>query len=301
MKKIGLIIIVVMMLSISLTACGNKVSSINETIGKIESGEVTQQELDSALEKYHKLNDSEISQITNSELLLKYENVNLEALNKVQAIADSFNLDTLVVDYVDFKDKYDSLNSEEQALIDVDIDVSKLNGIDASKIDKINEEIDSIDDNTAFADVIDINNKYNELTANEKYFIKNYEIVESKAELSDLEKAAVGAVSGIRSCLKNKSSLVLYSVLVANGKDEDGKGYYYVYTKYSATNSFGGSKDDISLQTIDSDFKNPFLGLAKLTGTIEEALYQTSFLSLWFKYEDQAVPVDVDKIMYYLN
>ncbi len=301
MKSILKAIVICSLGLLLLTGCGSKVPDINSTIEKIQNGEVTQQELDTAISAYHSLKESEVSQVTDADLLLKYENVSLDNVKKVQAIADGLNNQSLVVDYVDLKEKYDGLNTNEQALIKTDIDLSKLNGIDASAIDKLNEDINNIGESTPFADILEIQKTYDGLTLNEKSFVKNYDKVSSKMELTTLEKAALGAVQTIRSVLKDKSSLKVYSIMAADGKDSKGKGYYYVYTKYSAANSFGANKDDTSLQTIDSDFKNPFIGLAQLTGTVSEAIYQSSFLDLWLKYKPQAEEIDVDKIMYFLD
>ena len=119
-------------------------------------------------------------------------------------------------------------------------------------------------------------------------------------ELNDLEKAAVAACQYIRNTLENSSSFELQSAKVIN--DLNGNtNYYLVLISYSETNSFGVRKDDVSLQTIDKDFKNPWYALALLTGKYKESLKCLPYKSSYLLHEDEPTVLDCEKILYFID
>ena len=194
---------------------------------------------------------------------------------------------------------YDELSDEKKEEITKYDKIKKYRDVDIEKVNQINIKIDSINTSTAFDEILEINEQVDKLSLNERLLIKRSEL-NSAMELSNIEKAGMAAVKCIKGSLKNSGSLEVEKIKVIDDLTGD-SAYYLVSVDYSATNSFGGRLDDTSFQTISKDFKNPWYGLAMLTGKYEEALKCTSFQKFYLLHKDEPININVDKIMYHIN
>ena len=70
---------------------------------------------------------------------------------------------------------------------------------------------------------------------------------------------------------------------------------------YSGTNSFGGTIEDSSFQTISDEFKNPWYELSLLTGHVESGINNYEFYKFYIDASSKEVDLDADKIMYFIN
>ena len=113
------------------------------------------------------------------------------------------------------------------------------------------------------ADIDEINKLYEALNDNQKSQLSDPELLSKAIELTDYEKAAVGAVQQLRGQLKNQDSLELSQVNVRIG-GENTTAAYYVLIKYSATNSFGAALDDTTCIDVTEDFSSLFWEMTRL-------------------------------------
>lgn len=305
-KRIAAVMLVVAICA-TLSGCsGAKIRSVNSCIEKLMTdSDISQDELDKALEDYKSLDDSHRTEIENADELLKYDGVTLADLNDVQNKIDALGDDAKVVDIAAVGEHYDELTLSEQALIKTSIDFSKLNGVDANKIDNFNAELADIDDNTSFKDLISLQEAYENFSENERSFVKDYSKISDRMTLTDLERACIGACEYIKKTLKNPSSFNLTKICAKDDTAETS--FYLVIAYYTATNGYGGTQGDSVFQTIDKDFENPWYAL-NLIGTLAGARSSTDSLldcsayqSRWTANDDEPTYCDVDKIMYYLN
>lgn len=121
-----------------------------------------------------------------------------------------------------------------------------------------------------------------------------------RIKLTNEEKAAVAACQYIKKSLKSSDSFKLIESNVIDDTNGETK-YYLVNIKFSATNSFGGTKDDSSFQTINSKFENPWYPLAMLDGNYSTALKCTPFLQYYLLSDKEPHSIDCDKILYYVD
>lgn len=192
---------------------------------------------------------------------------------------------------------YDGLSDNQKKNVTKYNEIEKYKGVNITDVNEINNTIKMID-TLSFNDIIDLDKSISTLASNEKALI-DISKVDEAMELSDMEKAAVAACQYIRKSLKSSSSFKLHSAKVIN--DLADIKYYLVKIEYSGTNSFGGEKDANSFQTINSEFVNPWYGLAILTGKYEEALECSSFLQYYLLNDQDPTELDCDKIMYYID
>lgn len=189
-------------------------------------------------------------------------------------------------------------DSEKKKIKNVD-GLSKFDGINLDIISDIYDKVSKVNSATSFDALVEIKQQYDSLETKEKQLI-NMTPVDMAMELTDLEKASVAAAQYIKKSLKNSESFELKSVYAID--DLDGtSGYYLVRIEYSGTNSFGGTIDDISFQTISSNFVNDWYGLALITGAIDEALKCSSFYTLYEHNSQTPTELNCDKIMYYID
>ena len=216
---------------------------------------------------------------------------------KIEAILSTNEITQKQLD--DVFNAYDELSDKEKAEVSNYNKIEKYRGVDIDKVNEINSEISVITEKTAFDKLLKLQEKVEDLSSKEKALIDANKL-ENALTLKDIEKAAVAACQAIQSCLKNKSSFELESAKVIN--DLDGTTHYYlVMIEYSATNSFGGRKDNTSFQTISKEFENPWLPLGLLTGKYEEALQCSSFLQYYLLHDEDPAELNVDKILYYIE
>lgn len=222
----------------------------------------------------------------------------VENLNKkIDTILSSEEVTQEQIDEVFLK--YEKLSDKQKKQIKKYDEIKIYKNADIEKINKINAQIKAINSNTKFNEMVTIKNSVEELSESEQNLINITKLDEAMA-LNDLEKAAVAACQYIRNSLKSSSSFELQSAKVINDLNGD-TNYYLVSISYSGTNSFGGRKDDASLQTINKDFKNPWYGLALLTGKYEEALKCQPYQSSYLLHEDEPTVLDCAKILYFID
>ena len=192
---------------------------------------------------------------------------------------------------------YNGLSEEDKNMIEDTSVFDKYKDIDLDKISAIANKISSIDDNSKFSSVLELQEEYTKLDSNEKAFVDNSKL-ESVMQLNDIEKAALSACKNVRSCMISSDSFQIKDITVKD--DLEKMNFYWVLIRYSGTNSFGATLDKTSCFGIDADFTDPFFGLAQITGYDQYLDSTTSYLE-YSKCGKQEVSVDVDKITYYLN
>lgn len=192
---------------------------------------------------------------------------------------------------------YDNLSDNQKEKVTNYDKIEKYKDVNIEDVNEINNTIKKIE-KLSFSEILDLDKSITTLTSNEKALI-DVSKVDAAMELSDMEKAAVAACQYIRKSLKSSSSFKLQSAKVID--DLADIKYYLVKIEYSGTNSFGGEKDANSFQTINSEFVNPWYGLAVLNGKYEEALECSSFLQYYLLNDQEPTELDCDKIMYYID
>ncbi len=118
-KKIFIVMFFLIAVSL-LGGCGNKVVKINKAVMSLAEGQdITQEELDSLFEDYESLSEKEKEKINNYQYLLKYKNVNIDTIRKLQADVDNFAGSADDQKLMDIKNRYNALNDNEKNLIDL--------------------------------------------------------------------------------------------------------------------------------------------------------------------------------------
>ena len=168
------------------------------------------------------------------------------------------------------QDAYNQIISDYNSLSDTDKTqignwkvVSNLKGIDLEQVSKISEKINKISDSSPFNEIVELKEEVDLLDSNVQQYIDSSKL-ENLMKLTDIEEAALAACKNIKSVMKNQDSFEVQKVIVKN--DLDKMNFYWVLVEYSGTNSFGGTLDKTSCFGITSDFEDPFLGLAQITG-----------------------------------
>lgn len=202
------------------------------------------------------------------------------------------------------QDVYDQIISDYNSLSDTDKTqignwkvVSNLKGIDLEQVSKISEKINKISDSSPFNEIVELKEDVDLLDSNVQQYIDSGKL-ENLMKLTDIEEAALAACKNIKSVMKNQDSFEVQKVTVKN--DLDKMNFYWVLVEYSGTNSFGGTLDKTSCFGITSDFKDPFFGLAQITG-YTDYLDSTTSYNEYTKCAKTEEIVDSDKITYYLN
>ena len=202
------------------------------------------------------------------------------------------------------QDAYNQIISDYNSLSDTDKTqignwkvVSNLKGIDLEQVSKISEKINKISDSSPFNEIVELKEEVDLLDSNVQQYIDSSKL-ENLMKLTDIEEAALAACKNIKSVMKNQDSFEVQKVIVKN--DLDKMNFYWVLVEYSGTNSFGGTLDKTSCFGITSDFEDPFLGLAQITG-YTDYLDSTTTYNEYTKCTKTEEIVDPDKITYYLN
>lgn len=283
------------------TACSSDVSKINRSIQELSEGkEITQQQIDTLFSDYEELSDKDKEKIENFEMVEKYKGVNINKVKELQNTIDNVADDTTLRDFMAIKNNYEAMNENEKGLVDVSAIQSKLEsleGVDLDNVESLETSIAEINDTTTFSNIVELKEKYDNLTQNEKKLV-DFSAVESRFELTDLEKAALESAKNVKSCMKSESSFKVKRIRVKN--DLDKMNFYWVLIEYSGDNSFGVSIDSTSCFGITPEFEDPFFPLAQLTG-IEDYLDGTTSYIEYEKCDMEEVEIDTEKIQYYLK
>ena len=225
----------------------------------------------------------------------KKQNENINAISKSIENMKNGKIPTKK-EYNEIADKYKKLNNDQKKTIKNTNVFEQFGKFDLNKMNAVSTQINDIDDNIPFSDIISIKKKYDQLSKEEQKYI-NYDKVDSAMQLSDIEKAALAAAKNVRECMKSKDNFLAKKIIV---KDDLNKmNFYWVLIEYSGTNSFGVPIDSTSCFGIAFDFTDPFFPMAQLTG-VQKYLDSTTSYSEFTKCNQEQVEVDISKISYYL-
>ncbi len=225
----------------------------------------------------------------------KKQNENINAISKSIENMKNGKIPTQK-EYNEIADKYKKLNNDQKKTIKNTNVFEQFGKFDLNKMNAVSTQINDIDDNIPFSDIISIKKKYDQLLKEEQKYI-NYDKVDSAMQLSDIEKAALAAAKNVRECMKSKDNFLAKKIIVKD--DLDKMNFYWVLIEYSGTNSFGVPIDSTSCFGIASDFTDPFFSMAQLTGA-QKYLDSTTSYSEFTKCNQEQVEVDISKISYYL-
>ena len=187
--------------------------------------------------------------------------------------------------------EYYNLTSKQKDLVSNYGIVKKYLSLDLDKINTLQEKINSCISQTSipYKEVIEIENNYKSLTSEEQSYIKDIDELQKFKELDEWDKAAIVAVNFLKGVLKDGDSLEVDEI---NIKKE---GFYYVKINYSATNSFGGRKEDTACIDITTEYKSGLIALSLLFGDFDES--SNTLLGGYIGFDVEEHPVDCDKIM----
>ncbi len=299
--KRKIVFLLVVSFTFLFTACGSNVPKINSLIQELSEGkEITQEQIDKLFADYEELSDADKEKIENYEIIEKYKGVNINKVKELQNAIDSVTDDTTLRDFMAIKNNYEAMNENEKGLVDVsDIQnkLESLEDVDLDNVESLENSIAEINDTTTFSNIVELKEKYDNLTQNEKKLVE-VSALESRFVLTDLEKAALEAAKNVKSCMKSESSFKVKRIRVKN--DLDKMNFYWVLIEYSGDNSFGVSLDSTSCFGISPEFEDPFFPLAQLTG-IEDYLNGITSYGEYVKCEKEEVEIDTEKIQYYLK
>ncbi len=109
----------------------------------------------------------------------------------------------------------------------------------------------------------------------------------TEAPMTDIEICAEYAVSKLKDCLKNPSSLSVNHLYgIEAEKYESGKAGYYYAIDYSAENGFGGSNRDtfyIHVEKIEDGFAVKTYGASSVSDSTNQMYTKTFYTSAAFR------------------
>lgn len=207
----------------------------------------------------------------------------VEQLNQggVPTLQEVKNLDT----------EYYNLTPKQKELVTNYGTVKKYLELNLDSIHSVQSDIDSglAQVKMTYKDIKNIEERYNKLSSEEKEYIANIDQLSKFKELDEYDKASVVAARFLKQSLKNGDSMEVSEI---NVKKE---GIYYVKINYSATNSFGGRKDDVACLDVAKNFEIGIIGLSALLGNFEEA--SNTCLGGYIGFKTNEIPVDCDKVL----
>ena len=187
--------------------------------------------------------------------------------------------------------EYYNLTSKQKDLVSNYGIVKKYLSLNLDKINELQTKINDIlsQESVQYKEVIELENIYESLSSEEQSYIENIEELQKLKELDEWDKAAIVAVNFLKSVLKDGNSLELIEIDI---KEE---GLYYVKINYSATNSFGGRKEDIVCIDVTSEFETGLIALSLLNGNFSKS--SNTLLGGYIGFDVEEHSVDCDKIM----
>ena len=217
----------------------------------------------------------------------KKQNENINAISKSIENMKNGKIPTQK-EYNEIADKYKKLNNDQKKTIKNTNVFEQFGKFDLDKMNAVSTQINDIDDNISFSDIISIKKKYDQLSKEEQKYI-NYAKVDSAMQLSDIEKAALAAAKNVRECMKSKDNFSAKKIIVKD--DLEKMNFYWVL--------IGVPIDSTSCFGIASDFTDPFFPMAQLKNK-KKYLDSTTSYSEFTKCNQEQVEVDISKISYYL-
>ena len=218
-------------------------------------------------------------------------------ISDINKITNSDNISQSEID--DLLERYDDLSDEEKKEIDNSNELLKYRNVDVNNVQDLKTRIKKYSDSNNFQTISEIYNNYNLLSTNEKSLV-DIKSIEQKILPNNLEKSAIAACQYIKKSLKSSNSFKLKKIKAID--DTNGKSkYYLVYIEYSAANGFGVETDDVSFQTINKDFINPWYALTIIKGDYTPALECTSYMPLYYDNSQSPTELDCEKILYNID
>jgi hypothetical protein len=188
---------------------------------------------------------------------------------------------------------YYNLTPKQKELVTNYGTVKKYLDLDLDSIHSIQLDIDTViaQSNTSYKDIKNIEERYNQLSSEQKTYILNIDQLVKFKELNEYDKASIIAIRYLKQMLKNSDSIKLSEI---NGKKEGT--FYFIKINYSATNDFGGRKDNVVCLDVSDDYK---IGIISLFDTADEFRetsddYVKGYLE---EIKSTEYPVDCDKVM----
>ena len=145
------------------------------------------------------------------------------------------------------------------------------------------------------SEIDEVESMYEALTDEQKAFVSNYSKMENIKKLNKYEEYALSAVKLLKNYLKNSDSMKLSSITIAECPSKASLAPYYVRINYSATNSFGGAKDDTATIDVNEKGESPWWEMTALFGDLEEGEFQ--LYANYLKCVEKEYEIDCDRIL----
>ena len=193
----------------------------------------------------------------------KNQKIAAEYMEKVNQL-DNGQLPS-VQEVKDLDAEYYNLTPKQKELVTNYGIVKKYLDLDIELINSLQEKIDSAlsKSNVAYKDVKEIEDEY--------------------------DKVSIVATRFLKESLKNSDSLQVEEINVKKN------GNYYVKVNYSATNSFGGRKDDVACLDVSTTYKIGLIGLSSIVGNFDEG--SNKLLGGYLGFKNPEISVDPDKVL----
>ncbi|RKD29401.1 hypothetical protein [Lacrimispora algidixylanolytica] len=221
--------------------------------------------------------------------------ISKEYMDKVELLNQGGVPTLQEVKYLDTE--YYNLTPKQKELVTNYGTIKKYLNLDLDSIHSIQSAIDNgiAQNKISYKEVSDIEERYNKLSSDEKNYVLNIDQLGKYKELNEYDKASIVAIRYLKQILKNSESI---KVSELNGK-KDGE-WYFIKIKYSATNDFGGRKDDEACLDVSSEFK-----IGVISFFIENNDFKETSDSFLIGYKNDIksseVSIDSDKVLDNIN
>ena len=219
----------------------------------------------------------------------KNQKIAAEYMEKVNQL-DNGQLPS-VQEVKDLDAEYYNLTPKQKELVTNYGIVKKYLDLDIELINSLQEKIDSAlsKSNVAYKDVKEIEDEYDNMASDEQKYISKIDQLDKFKELNEYDKASIVATRFLKESLKNSDSLQVEEINVKKN------GNYYVKVNYSATNSFGGRKDDVACLDVSTTYKIGLIGLSSIVGNFDEG--SNTLLGGYLGFKNPEISVDPDKVL----
>ena len=188
---------------------------------------------------------------------------------------------------------YDKQNEVENAEL-----LEKYKDVDLKTVRDIATRIDSLTEDSSFADVLAIEQEYDRLTMQERQFVDGARLEEFKT-MNEMEVTALRAISNIRTLLPDSANFKVISVAV---KDDTGMSMSYrMQITYSYVDTQGTLKENTTYLSMMSDQDDVAYNEAVNTGHPENYYAGTADMEAYNECDSAEVSLDTDKLMYFLD
>lgn len=231
-------------------------------------------------------------------VLLFFKHKENKMINELKAIIEESNQELPSQEKFDnFLEVYNSVEQKIKAQVNGEEYVKKYSDVDLAKVSDLRSKINILNEDSRFAEILEIKKQIEEMTEKEKKLVDTIPM-ENLMRLSEEEEAVLSAAENVKSVMKSRGDFKLNEASVKN--DLEKMNFYWVKLGYSGQNGFGATVDKTSFFGIGSDFKDPFFGLAYLTG-MDDYLDNIANYSEYEKCTKDEISIDVDKIQYFME